>query len=293
LCAAAGLVDLSVLALDATKMGADAALDKNRSAAWITEQIQALLKATAERERTDTPPAEIPLPGVQAIEELASPKGRSGRLKAALAVIEAEEADAAAERRQKAAAAATQAEAGRKLPGRKPKDPAAALARAQADHAAALTRAHAKGAEREAKLAAAHANGKSLRGPQPGPDRDLHKAEQALAGAQAAAQAAPAEVRRANITDPDSRIMKTQRGWIQGYNAQAIVNANQIVLAHDVTQDANDVELYQPMISTLADTLTTAGVTATAADITAAVELMLADAGYGARTTPPAQAPTG
>jgi len=280
LCAAAGLVDLSVLALDATKMGADAALDKNRSAAWITEQIQALLKATAERERTDTPPAEIPLPGVQAIEELASPKGRSGRLKAALAVIEAEEADAAAERRQKAAAAATQAEAGRKLPGRKPKDPAAALARAQADHAAALTRAQAKGAEREAKLAAAHANGKSLRGPQPGPDRDLHKAEQALAGAQAAAQAAPAEVRRANITDPDSRIMKTQRGWIQGYNAQAIVNANQIVLAHDVTQDANDVELYQPMISTLADTLTTAGVTATAADITAAVELMLADAGY-------------
>ena len=87
-------------------------------------------------------------------------------------------------------------------------------------------------------------------------------------------------MRRANITDPDSRIMKTQRGWIRGYNAQAIVHANQIVLAHDVTQDANDVELYQPMLSTLAGTLCAAGVTATAADITAAVELMLADAGY-------------
>jgi transposase len=255
LCAAAGLVDLSVLALDGTKMGADAALDKNRSAAWIGEQIEALLSATAERETTDTPPAQIPLPGVEAIEELASPKGRLGRLKAALAVIEAEEADAAAERQKKAAAAAKEAESGRKLPGRKPKDPAAALARAQADHAAALTRAQAKGAEREAKLAAAQANGKSLRGQQPGPDRDLQKAEQALAGAQAAAEAAPEAVRRASITDPDSPIMKTQRGWIQGYNAQAIVNANQIVLAHDVTQDANDVELYQPMLSTLAGTL--------------------------------------
>ena len=95
-------------------------------------------------------------------------------------MIEAKEAAAAAERQQKAAAAATQAEAGRKLPGRKPKDPAAALARAQADHAAALTRAHAKHAQREAKLAAAQANGKSLRGQQPGPDRDLQKAEQAL-----------------------------------------------------------------------------------------------------------------
>jgi len=30
-------------------------------------------------------------------------------------------------------------------------------------------------------------------------------------------------VTKANVTDPDSRIMKTQKGWIQGYNAQAIV----------------------------------------------------------------------
>src|SRR3977135_2868835 len=35
LCAAAGLVDLSVVALDGTKMGSDAALDANRDAAWI------------------------------------------------------------------------------------------------------------------------------------------------------------------------------------------------------------------------------------------------------------------
>jgi transposase len=50
LCAAAGLVDLSVVALDGTKIAADAALDQNRSAAWIREQVQALLAATTARE---------------------------------------------------------------------------------------------------------------------------------------------------------------------------------------------------------------------------------------------------
>ncbi len=50
-----------------------------------------------------------------------------------------------------------------------------------------------------------------------------------------------------NVTDPDSRIMSTKDGWVQGYNAQAIVNPHQIVLAGDVSQDAGDVQLYEPM----------------------------------------------
>jgi hypothetical protein len=29
----------------------------------------------------------------------------------------------------------------------------------------------------------------------------------------------------ANPTDPDSRIIKTRRGWVQGYNAQAVVTS--------------------------------------------------------------------
>ena len=45
----------------------------------------------------------------------------------------------------------------------------------------------------------------------------------------------------ANPTDPDSGIMKTRRGWVQGYNAQAVVTPDQIILAADVTTDANDV----------------------------------------------------
>src|SRR6476660_8430235 len=34
-----------------------------------------------------------------------------------------------------------------------------------------------------------------------------------------------------NVTDPDSRNLKTTRGWVQGYNAQAVVGEGQIVLA--------------------------------------------------------------
>ena len=79
--------------------------------------------------------------------------------------------------------------------------------------------------------------------------------------------------RQANITDPDSRIMTTKDGWVQGYNAQAIVNQHQIVLVCDVSQDVSDVALYQPMTKQLDRTLTAAGLSNT-------IELVLADAGY-------------
>jgi hypothetical protein len=54
--------------------------------------------------------------------------------------------------------------------------------------------------------------------------------------------------RVANRTDPDSRIMKTRRGWVQGYNAQAVVTPQQIILASEVTTEANDVRQLQPML---------------------------------------------
>jgi transposase len=273
LCAAAGLVDLSVVALDGTKMGTDAALDVNRDAAWIRRQVEALLAATVASEAAEAEVAQVPLAGFEAMGELASARGRLARLQAALAVIEAEEAAAATEVAAKTEAAQQAAQAGRKLTGRKPKDPAAALARAQADHAATLVKAQAKAARRAAKVAAAEAAGASIRGLAPGPDRNLEKAEATLAAARAAAEAAPAAKHQANVTDPDSRIMKTLAGWVQGYNAQVVVASNQIVLAQSVSQDAFDVGLFQPMVSLLAETANAAGITDPAT-------LVLADAGY-------------
>ena len=228
-------------------------------------------------------------PDAAAAGELTGPSARLTRLRAALAVIEAEEAAAAKVAHAQAEAARDAARKGRKLRGRKPTDPAAALARAQADHQAALTRVQAKQAERAAKIAAARAAGRAIGGFAPGPDRALARAEAALSAAheRAAAQAAegtPTAVAEVNVTDPDSRIMKTPTGWVQGYNAQAIANQHQVVLACDVSQHAGDVLLYEPMMTRLADTLTAVG-------ITAPVGLALADAGYWSEANATAPGP--
>jgi transposase len=276
LCAAAGLVDLSVLALDGTKIAADASLARNRDAEWIRREVAKLLAVTGQDEQSTAAGADI-LPGAEPVAELSCPSDRLARLQAALEVIEAEDAAAAAQAARQAQAAAAEAEHGRKLPGRKPKQPQAALARAQVDHAVASERLAAMHAARELKLAAAE-HGHRIPGPSPclieRANAALGRAQENLTAArQAAEDAAPGPARQANVTDPESRIMNTKDGWVQGYNSQAIVNQHQIVLACDVSQNTGDVELFGPMSDTLKRTLAAAG-------ITDPVELILADAGY-------------
>lgn len=53
---------------------------------------------------------------------------------------------------------------------------------------------------------------------------------------------------KANTTDPESRIMKTRKGYEQAFNAQAVVTENQIIVAEDVTQQENDRQQLHPMI---------------------------------------------
>ena len=91
--------------------------------------------------------------------------------------------------------------------------------------------------------------------------------------AETAAAAAPTKKIQVNVTDPDSRIMRTQQGWVQGYNVQAAVNAEQVVIACVATQDHNDSEQHAPMVDATIKT-------AAAAGIDEPVELFLADAGY-------------
>ena len=81
---------------------------------------------------------------------------------------------------------------------------------------------------------------------------------------------------KANVTDPDSRLLKTRQGFVQGYNAQAVVSLDQIILAADVVQDANDVKQLVPMVEQAQ-----ANVVRTAAEgVAAEIEAILADAGY-------------
>lgn len=53
---------------------------------------------------------------------------------------------------------------------------------------------------------------------------------------------------KVNLTDPDSRILKTRSGYVQGYNAQAVTSEDQIILAAEVVTQANDQGLLHPMI---------------------------------------------
>jgi hypothetical protein len=64
-----------------------------------------------------------------------------------------------------------------------------------------------------------------------------------------------------NITDHDSRIVRTQgQPPKQGYNAQAAVNENQIIVAAEVTVDSPDFGHLEPMVDATISELERAGV---------------------------------
>ena len=53
---------------------------------------------------------------------------------------------------------------------------------------------------------------------------------------------------RINVTDPDSKVVKGLRGLIQGYNAQAVTNEHQIVLAAEIETVGADFGQLEPML---------------------------------------------
>ena len=72
-----------------------------------------------------------------------------------------------------------------------------------------------------------------------------------------------------NFTDPDSRILKTKDGYIQGYNAQAAVDAQeQIIVAHTLSNNGNDQAQLAPLLD------------ATKANLGRNPDEVSADAGY-------------
>jgi transposase len=59
----------------------------------------------------------------------------------------------------------------------------------------------------------------------------------------------PDDKAQRNFTDPDSRILLTKDGYIQGYNAQAAVDgAAQIIVAHALTPSMSDQDQLVPLI---------------------------------------------
>jgi transposase len=210
LCKEAGLAKVGVLAIDGTKIKANASLEANRTHEGLSREIARILeeaeKVDAEEDRrfgADRRGDELPA-------ELRDRAGRLERLKEAKARLEKEAAEeAAAKERHIVKLETDAAERGEKKRGRKPIPP------------------------------------------DPTPDKEA----------------------KANVTDPESRIMKTRSGYVQGYNAQAVVNQDQIIIACAVTQEANDVRQLHPMLDLTQTNLATVGVAGP-------VDVLLADAGY-------------
>ena len=186
LCREAGLIRLGLVALDGTKVKANAALDANRAASSIEEQIGRML---AEAEATDAREDRqfgAASGGCALPADLKRRGDRLARLTACREKLANRAAAAAARQQEKIAARDMEEKAsGRRKRGRKPKEPDASV----------------------------------------DPDQV------------------------ANPTDPDSGIMKTRRGWVQGYNAQAVVTPDQIILAAEVTTEANDVRQLTGMLN--------------------------------------------
>lgn len=77
-----------------------------------------------------------------------------------------------------------------------------------------------------------------------------------------------------NFTDPESRIMKSSnKGWDQCGNGQVVVTAEQIIVAADVTDQANDKQQLQPMLVQACQNRAAAGLTET-------LDRVLGDAGF-------------
>jgi hypothetical protein len=76
-----------------------------------------------------------------------------------------------------------------------------------------------------------------------------------------------------NTTDLDSRNVKTPRSYTQGYNAQAVVNEEQIVLAAELSASSPDFGHLEPMVKATKRELEAIGVSETPA-------VAVADSGY-------------
>ena len=108
--------------------------------------------------------------------------------------------------------------------------------------AQALAAAQAETARRQAEDDARRAVGETPRGRAP-------------------VDATPGPKAQRNFTDPESKIMKvSNKGFEQCGNAQIVCNEEQIIVAADVTDQANDKRQVKPMVSQAQENLAAAGV---------------------------------
>ena len=263
----AGLARFGTVAIDGTKIPANASINANRGEAWFAEQARSMI---AEAERADAiedarADQDEYLDGDRIPPGLVDRSRRTERIREAARQLaerhrrleQADHARDAAARERLA-----RSEAGLPVVGCIPKGPHH-LAEARA-HLARELRAHQAKLDRRAAIIA---SGKKPMGAPPVPTEQhsrIIRARRVVAAAEQAAQAEgtgdlpgaafkhrkpknlPSVV--VNTTDPDSRIMPTRKGFLQGYNAQIAVSADQVIVAVALGQSTNDQACFVPMM---------------------------------------------
>jgi transposase len=298
-CRRLGLVRLGTVAIDGTKIAANGSLLANRTQVGIEKELARLAEAeraaaagqaaavVAEQIATDAAEDDQFGPGRVGDElpaGLADPRSRKAHLQAALAEVKRRTPPPPPAPAPRPEVVAT----GRRQGGRAPKG-VDRVAEAEAVLAHRLAQASARYERLMAARAERAAAGLPLDGRVPNPPHthqpvvraqaslDNAKAAAATTAARRAAQP-PAET-KVNITDPDSRIMKTRGGWVQGYNCQLATTADQIILAATATCDPTDVGHFTPMADQAAAAAAALPVSLTK-QVPTRIATLLADAGY-------------
>jgi transposase len=256
LCARLGMGQLGTIALDGTKVAANASTAADRTEETLRKlAVEAAAKAAAAHAAADEAEDELFGEGNRGDEvpaDAVNPVTRTERIAAALAELEAErQAEEAARRAQAQDYLAREGKARGMPPGAVAVEAARArLERARAARAAQI-------AELGARAAGPLVAGSRRDRPRAGVEDYCHvkaarealkkaEARQAAAEHKPAARKDPGPVR--NITDIDSRLMPARNGFIQGYNAQNMTSEDGLIIATELTCDTNDTEWFIPML---------------------------------------------
>ena len=246
LCQKAGLVSLGHVALDGTKIRANASKHKAmshermlKSERQLEGEMRALLRKAELIDAQEDGQYGKGKRGDELPEELQRRSSRLEWIRKAKAELEAEAAAAKAAQRQEQAEAADQEASDAEASGDEQRSKRASRrargARKRADDAQklAIEKAEAAGIELLITLAATPADLRAM------PHRTIPT--------DAAGNPKPQAQR--NFTDPQSHILKASEGWMQGYNCQAAVDGDhQVIVAIGVSNQASDAVHLLPML---------------------------------------------
>src|SRR5206468_10219493 len=216
----AGLVRVGVIAVDGTKVQANASHHATRDYEQIAREILEHADSVDAEEDERFGDAR----GDELLEALCTPEGRQRWLRDARRRLD--------ERRAREA---------RPIPGPRPKRLKEAKRRLEEDHQVQLD---ANAAYEDYRRNGRMKNGRRLGAHSPPkPYQPPERPEGKI-----------------NLSDLDSRNVKTPRGWVQGYHAQAVTTVDQIVIAAEVTVDSPDFGHLEPMVRAARAELDYAGV---------------------------------